>query len=95
MHLTGFFLGGILLYALDWILLVHRNSNCFPVYIAFTQLRSDITILSNILRKVILIELTCPCEENMEPWHSTKINKYLALKAIIESNGWLVGPFAE
>ena len=46
------------------------------------------------LRKVILIELTCPCEENMESWHSTKINKYLALKATIESNGWSVEHFA-
>ena len=30
----------------------------------------------------------------MESWHSTKINKYLALKAIIESNGWCVELFA-
>ena len=48
----------------------------------------------NGLRKVILIELTCPCEENMESWHSTKINKYLALKTVIESNGWCVELFA-
>ena len=30
----------------------------------------------------------------MESWHSTKINKYLALKSIIESNGWCVELFA-
>ena len=60
----------------------------------FTQLRHDIEIFSNVLRKVILIELICPCEENMESWHSTKINKYLALKATIESNGWSVEIFA-
>ena len=30
----------------------------------------------------------------MESWHSTKINKYLALKTIIESNGWCVELFA-
>ena len=30
----------------------------------------------------------------MESWHSTKINKYLALKATIESNGWSVELFA-
>ena len=52
------------------------------------QLRPDITIVSNILRKVIFIELTCPCKENMESWLSTKINKYL------ESNGWSVELFA-
>ena len=86
---------GILYYASDWVLLADLNSNyCFPVHIAFTQLRPDITIFSNSLRKVILMELTCPCEENMQSWHSTKINKYLALKTVIESNGWCVELFA-
>ena len=86
---------GILHHASDWVLIADLNSNyCFPVHIAFTQLRPDITIFSNNLRKVVLIELTCPCEENMESWHSTKINKYLPLKTITESNGWCVGLFA-
>ena len=86
---------GILHYASDWVLLADLNSNyCFPVHIAFTQLRPDITIFSNSLIKIILIELTCPCEENMQSWHSTKINKYLALKIVIESNGWFVELFA-
>ena len=30
----------------------------------------------------------------MESWHSTKINKYLALKATIECNGWSAELFA-
>ena len=85
----------ILHQASDWVLIADLNSNyCYPVHIAFTQLTPAITIFSNNLRKVILIELTCPCEENMESWHSTKINKYLALKTIIESNGWCVELFA-
>ena len=50
---------GILHHASDWVLLADLNSNyCFPVHIAFTQLRPDITIFLNSLRKVILIELT-------------------------------------
>ena len=58
---------GILHYASDWVLLADLNSNyCFPVHIAFTQQRPDIPIFSNSLRKVILIELTWPCEENMQ-----------------------------
>ena len=82
---------GILHHASDRILLADLNKNyCFPVHIALTQVRPDFTIFSNSLRKVILIELTCPCEENMESWHGTKINKYLALKAIIASKGWCV-----
>ena len=78
---------GILRHASDWVLMADLNSNYrFPVQIAFTQLRPDITIFSNNLRKAILIELACPCEENP--------GKYLALKAIIESNGWCVELFA-
>ena len=81
---------GILDHASDWVLLADLDSNyCFPIHIVFTQLRPDITIFSNALRKVILIELPCPCEENMESWH-----KYSALKATIESNGWSVQLFA-
>ena len=57
---------GILHHASDWILLADLNKTyCFPVHIAFTQLRLDIKIFSNSVRKVISIELTCPCEENM------------------------------
>ena len=86
---------GILHHASDWVLLADLNKTyCFPVHIAFTQLRPDITIFSNSLRKVIFIELTCPCKENMESWHGTKINKYSNLKTIIESKGWCEEPFA-
>ena len=86
---------GILHHASDWVLIADLNSNfCFPVHITFTWLRPDITIFSNYLRKVILIELACPCQGKMESWHSNKINKYLALKTSIESNGWCVEHFA-
>ena len=86
---------GILHQASDWVHLADIDSNYyFPIHIAFTKLRPDIGIFSNVLRKFILIELTCPCEENMESWHGAKINKYLALKATIESNGCSVELFA-
>ena len=85
---------GIFDHASDWVLLAHLNSNyCFPIHITFTQLRPDITIFSNALRKVILIGLTCPCEENMESRHSSKNYKYSALKTTIESNGLSVEIF--
>ena len=78
---------GILHQASDWVLLADLDGNyCFPTHIAFTQLRPDITIFSNAFKKGYTHILTCPCEENMESWHSTKINKYLALKTTIESN---------
>ena len=47
--------------------------------LGLTQLTPDITIFSNNLRKVIHIELTCPCDENMESWHSTN-QQVLSLK---------------
>ena len=43
---------------------------------------------------MILIELTCPCEENMEAWHNANVNKYMPLKSVIENNGWNVDLFA-
>ena len=55
---------GILHQASDWVLLGDLDGSfSFPPHIVFTELRPDITILSNKLKRVILIELTCPCEE--------------------------------
>ena len=86
---------GILHQASDWVLLGDLDGTfSFPPHIAFTELRPDITIFSNKLKRVILIELTCPCEENMEAWHNAKVNKYLPLKSVIENNGWSVDLFA-
>ena len=64
---------GILHLASDWVIVSDlQNSYIFPGHIALTSLRPDIVIFSNSLKRVILIELTCPCEENMESWHSIK-----------------------
>ena len=41
-------------------------------------------------KKVIIIELTCPCEENMSQWHEEKSQKYYPLCCSIRSNGWSV-----
>ena len=46
------------------------------------------------MKTVILIELTCPCEDNMESWHSTKLAKYSCLVSTIKSNGWNADIFA-
>ena len=62
----------------------------FLPHIAFTELWPDITVFSNKLKRVILIELICPCEENMEAWYNTKVNKSMPLKNVIENNGWSV-----
>ena len=86
---------GILHQASDWILLGNLGGTfSFPPHTAFTKLKPDIIIFSNKLKKVILIELTCPCEENMEAWHDAKVNKYMSLKIVIENNGWNVDLYA-
>ena len=86
---------GMLNYAPNWVLSADLNCNYFvSVHIAFIQLKPDISVFSSNLRKFIIIELTRPCEENMESWHSTKISKYLALKTIIELKDWCVEHFA-
>ena len=86
---------GILHQASDWVLLGDLDGSfSLPPHIAFTELRPDIIIFFNKLKRVTLIELTCPCEENMEAWHNAKVNKYMPLKSVIENNGWNVDLFA-
>ena len=86
---------GILYLANDWKLISDLgNGFVFPGHIAITALRPDVVIYSDVLKRIILIELTCPCEENMENWHVTKFCKYSGLIHIISSNGWTVDFFA-
>ena len=79
-----------------------NHINCFDISVSITFNLSDIIPQSHCLhstktiynlRKVVLIKPTCPCEENMESWWSTKIDKYLDLETIIESSGWNVELF--
>ena len=43
---------------------------------------------------MLFIERTCPCEENMPMWHSSKLNKYSSLVSLISKNNWNVDLFA-
>ena len=61
-----------------------------PVFLAVSTLRPDILLFSRYTKKVIIIELTCPCEENMSQWHEEKSQKYYPLYCSIRSNGWSV-----
>ena len=65
----------------------------FPGLCISTQ-RPDIFIYSLKLRKVILIELTCPAEENIEERHSEKISRYEGLLKDCINAGWKVHLFA-
>ena len=86
---------GILHLTSDWTILADIDDNyIFPVQIALTQLRPDIVVFSTSLKRVVLIELTSPCEENMNNWHVTKLNKYASLLKVITMNKWHVDLFA-
>ena len=86
---------GILHLTSDWEMISDIDPNyIFPFHIALTELRPDVVIFSNSLRRVILLELTCPCEENMSSWHATKLSKYGSLIEIIRNNNWSVDLFA-
>ena len=86
---------GILHLATDWLLLSDLGNNyIFPPQIAITQLRPDVVIFSKSLKRVVLVELTCPCEENMNSWHNSKMGKYFSLVEIIKKNNWQVDLFA-
>ncbi|XP_063689179.1 uncharacterized protein LOC134822197 [Bolinopsis microptera] len=62
----------------DWKLVFDKDERTrqFPQNIVNTALRPDVVIYSNTLRKVILIELTCGNEENIEDQRSRKEKRY-------------------
>ena len=61
--------GGMLRMARDWKLTTDLGSQkgyVFPTYLAMTLERPDILLESPSAKRVILIELTCGCEENFD-----------------------------
>ena len=71
-----------------------KGDYAFPFQLALTELRSDIVLFSKSSKREVLLELTCPCEENMENWHSQKLDKYTQLSEVIEDNGCAIDLFA-
>ena len=66
----------------------------FPAHITMTRLRPDIVIYSDSAKTVIMIELTCPSEENFQKQHLAKLARYTDLEADCEIAGWKVHLFA-
>ena len=86
---------GLLHLTNDWVQRADLDDGyLFPVHIAMSALRPDIVLFSNLLKRVVIVELTCPCEENMETWHTSKLQKYSCLVNTIKCNGWCVDLFA-
>ena len=80
---------GTLHQSVDWILKADLDKKYnFTLHITYTELCPDITIYSNSAKKVILIELNCLYEENMEKWHDHRsINTYIKVGNKIEGFG--------
>ena len=86
---------GILHSAADWNLRFDLDEPLvIPSFLSVSSLRPDILLFSCSTRMVIIIELTCPCEENMSQWHEEKSQKYHSLCTSIRSNNWSVYFFA-
>ena len=87
---------GILSKASDWKLRADfKNMSTVPVFLTPTTLRPDLVIYSKAISRVIIIELTCPCEQNFTKQHAKKTAKYCddMVPAIVK-NGWHVDFFA-
>ena len=85
----------ILHLASDLILLADvKGDYLFPFQLALTESHPDILLFSKSSKREVLLELTCPCDKNMENWHSEKVNKYTPLAQVIEKKGWAVDVFA-
>ena len=92
---TNIFSEGILHLASDWIHLAKLKSDyVFPFQLAYTELHPDFALFPKSSKQAVLLEFTCPCKENMESWHSQRLNKYNPLAKVIEDNSWSFELFA-
>ena len=77
--------------ARDWMMKVDTEFNrlVFPPEIYSTPQRPDIVIWSASIKVVLLLELTCPAEENFDKAHLRKEIRYSDLcREINKSTGW-------
>ena len=58
-----------------------------------TAEKPDIVILHRLIKHIVVIELTCPWEENLEDARQRKSNKCAPLIADIEQKGYSVEYF--
>ena len=82
---------GVLHSACDWNLKFNLDGMLVvPLFLAVCILRPHILLFSRFTKKVIIIELTCPCEENIRQWREEKLHKNYPLCCLIRSNDWSV-----
>ena len=74
----------------DWQLLIDFDCNqmLFPPTIVPTSQRPDVVLWSARTKTVIMVELTCPAEENFTKAHKRKMDRYTDLVEQIRIAGW-------
>ena len=73
----------------DWKLVVDLDRALrFPCHIVQTSLRPDVVLWSDAVKRVYIIELTVPWEDNMEWAFERKAARYAELKGQCEDKGW-------
>ena len=70
-----------------------KHDFIFPTKIALSTKRPDIVIWSVKAKKVFVIELTVPYEENFDWAHQRKLEKYEDLREQCVRNGWITNVF--
>ena len=79
---------------MDWHIATDlKHDLIFPTEIALTTKRPDIVIWSVKAKKVFVIELTVPYEENFDWAHQRKSEKYEDLREQCVRNGWITNVF--
>ena len=81
---------GIMTAAKDWKVLVDLDKQLkFPQEVQVqTDLRPDLIMYSNSIKRIIWWELTCPVEENISKNHDKKLDKYAELQVDCQTAGW-------
>lgn len=82
---------GILSRASDWqaVCDLPGQAYAFPEHIATTAQRPDIVLFSNSAKVVVMVELTCPIEDNIDgAYASSKLPRYKNLERDCIAAGW-------
>ena len=75
--------------ARDWKVVADlKEALQFPHHIVQTRERPDIVVWSDTAKRVLLVELTVPWEENMLEAYERKKTKYETLRSECEEKGW-------
>ena len=79
----------------DWKMTVDLEKRLrIPEKVALTDLRPDITIMSELTKQMVLIELTVPTEERIEISGELKRSKYECIVTEGKKNGWRMRCYA-